>query len=158
MSHSVSGDREPNQVVIKEEILIPLLEEKLLVDRTTKKVGEIVVRKKVETRMVQVPVRWEKLIVEQIGSPNKQLAEINLGQGKTTGIELQKLLNSDNNVSTVNVEFISPKAARDFLEAIALQKQHGCTKVKIEIIVDSQEKQTAYQEMFDRCSGQKQSR
>lgn len=158
MSQSVSDDREPNQVVIKEEILIPLLEEKLLVDRTTKRVGEVVVRKKVETRMVQVPVRWEKLIVEQIGSPNKQLAEINLGQGKTTGIELQKLLNSDNNGSTVSVEFISPKAARDFLEAIALQKQHGCTKVKIEIIVDSQEKQTAYQEMFDRCSAQKQSR
>lgn len=155
MSQSVSGDREPNQVVIKEEILIPLLEEKLLVDRIKQRVGEVVVRKKVETRMIQVPVRWEKLIIEQIGSPNKQLAEINLGQGKTTGIELQKQLASYNEGYAVSAEFISPKAARDFLEAIALQKQHGCSKVKIEIIVSDREKQIMYEEMFDRCSSKK---
>lgn len=155
MSQSVPSNQEPNKVVVKEETLVPLLEEKLLVDRIKKKVGEIVVRKKIETRMVEVPVRWEKLIVEQVGSPTKQLAEINLGQGNTTGIELEKLLTSDNQGYPVSAEFISPKAARDFLEAIALQKQHGCTKVKMEIIVDQPDKQTMYEEMFARCSQKK---
>ncbi len=155
MLQSLPNNQELNQAVIKEETLITLLEEKLLVNRTKKRVGEIVVRKKIETRMVQVPVRWEKLIVEQIGSPTKQLAEINLGQGETTGIELEKLLTSHGEGYAVSAEFISPKAASDFLEAIALQKQHGCNKVKIEIIVDAQEKQTMYEEMFARCSKKK---
>lgn len=153
MSQSATNNQEPNKSVIKEQTSISLLEEKLLVNRVKKKSGEIVVRKKIETRIIEVPIRWEKLIVEQIGSPNKQLAEVNLGQGKTTGIEVLKLLASDNVGHTVNAEFISPKAARDFLEAIALQKRPGCSKVKIEITVEDQEKQVMYQKMFDRCSG-----
>jgi hypothetical protein len=154
MSQSVSGNQEPKKTGIKEEALISLLEEKLSVNRFKQKIGEIIVRKKIETRMVQVPVRWEKLIVEQVGSPSKQLAEINLGQGKITGIEFTKLLHAkdDGSVDTVNAEFISPKAASDFLEAIATHQPHECSKVRIEIIVDDREKQITYQQMFDRYS------
>ncbi|NJP18920.1 MAG: DUF2382 domain-containing protein [Hydrococcus sp. CRU_1_1] len=50
---------EERQQPEEKEKIISLLEERLLIDRTKRKVGEIVVRKKVETRMVQVPVKWE---------------------------------------------------------------------------------------------------
>ena len=57
-----------------------------------RKVGEVIVRKEIETRMVQieVPVRYEKLIVEQVSPEHKQLAEIDLGQEVVTGIELSE--------------------------------------------------------------------
>ena len=47
---------------------ISLLEERLIVDFVRRKVGEIVIRKEVETCLLQVevPVRREKLIVEQV--------------------------------------------------------------------------------------------
>jgi len=47
---------------------------------TAASVGEVIVRKVIETRMVevQVPVRHEKLIVEQVSPERKQLAEIDL--------------------------------------------------------------------------------
>jgi len=46
----------------------------------------------IETRMVQVqvPVRHEKLIVEQVSPERKQLAEIDLGQEEFSGIELSE--------------------------------------------------------------------
>jgi len=71
---------------IVEEDMIRLLEEKLVVNRSKQKVGEVVVRKEIETRVVEVPVRREKLIVEQVGEEPKQLAEIDLGKGKVTGV------------------------------------------------------------------------
>jgi len=67
---------------ILSEELIRLLGERVVVDRSKHKVGEVIVRKVIETRMVQVqvPVRHEKLIVEQVSPERKQLAEIDLGQ------------------------------------------------------------------------------
>jgi len=46
----------------------------------------------IETRMVQVqvPVRHEKLIVEQVSPERKQLAEIDLGQEEFSGVELSE--------------------------------------------------------------------
>jgi hypothetical protein len=52
---------------------------------------------------------------------------------------------------TVTGEFISPRAASNLLEAIALQKRHGCQKVRVELVLEDQELQEAYQKMFDRC-------
>jgi len=63
-----------------EEEIIRLLGERLVVDRGKRKIGEVIVRKEIETRMIQVPVRREKLIVEQVSPERKQLAEINLGR------------------------------------------------------------------------------
>jgi Domain of unknown function (DUF2382) len=149
-----SPEKQPE---IREKQRISLLEEKLRVNYTKQKVGEIRVRKQIETRLVEVPVRWEKLIVEQIGSETKQLAEIILGQGEVSGVEFKNLHISDTNAdrACVSGEFISVKAAKDFLEAIALQKQPGCAKVRIELVLDDREKQATYQAMFDRCSGGK---
>ncbi|HBL10877.1 MAG TPA: hypothetical protein DD379_05635 [Cyanobacteria bacterium UBA11162] len=140
-----------NTPEIVEEEIIRLLEEKLVVNRHKQKVGEVVIRKEIETRMVEVPVRREKLIVEQIGSETKKLAEIDLGEGKIIGIE-PRVVPTSNQGYTVTGNFISPKAASDLLEAIALQNRHGCIQVRVELVVDNPELQETYQKMFDRCS------
>jgi hypothetical protein len=63
---------------VVEEETIPLLEERLIVNRERQKRGEVVVRKEIETEIVEVPVQREKLIVEEVGPTPKQLAEIDL--------------------------------------------------------------------------------
>jgi sporulation protein YlmC with PRC-barrel domain len=149
----------PDTQVVEEEF-IRLLEERLVVDRTKRKVGEVIVRKEVETRMVEVPIRYEKLIVEQISPEYKQLAEFNLGEGEVTGVDFSEttqapLLNSagEDAKPTVRGEFSSPKTASLFLNAIALERQHGCSKVRVELVLEDAELQKTYQEWFNRCSG-----
>jgi hypothetical protein len=128
---------------------IRLLEEKLVVNRTKRKVGEVVVRKTVETEMVQVPVRREKLIVEQVEPETKRLAEIDLGTGEvkeSAGIDTPNF----SRAHTISGEFSSPEAASDFLEAIARHQPHGCQKVRVELIVENAELRERYREMLDR--------
>lgn len=139
---------------IVEEDMIRLLEEQLVVNRTKHKVGEVVVRKEIETRIVEVPVRREKLIVEQVGEETKQLAEIDLGKGQVTGVP-DTIEMRPQTATTVKGEFVSPKAASDLLAAIALQENHGCVNVRVELVVDNPELQEKYQNMFDRCRGRK---
>jgi len=151
-------DEDSSQLV--EEELVRLLEERLVISRQKWKVGEVIVRKEIETETVQVPIRREKLIVEQVGLETKILAEIDLAKGEVTSVELTDVSRSStpqsganyHNPNTVVGEFISPKAASNLLDAIALQKHHGCTKVRIELVVESPELQETYQKMFDRCS------
>lgn len=74
-----SNPQPPAKIV--EEATISLKAEKVVVERERKKVGEVVVRKEVETEYIQVPVKREKLIIEQIGEDeSKRLAEIPLSQ------------------------------------------------------------------------------
>ncbi|WP_407640441.1 DUF2382 domain-containing protein [Aliterella atlantica] len=140
---------------------IPLLEERLIVDRNKEKVGEVVVRKEIETEIVEVPIRREKLIVEQVGAETKQLASIDLGQTEIPGVELvtsntataqtQKIVSRGNEI-VVEGEFSSAKIASLLLNAIALERRQGCKKIRLEIIVDDNERQQTYQEWVDRCS------
>jgi uncharacterized protein (TIGR02271 family) len=155
-SFSESGDT----LEVMEEEIIRLLEERLVVNRSKWKVGEVVVRKEIETQIVQVPIRREKLIIEQVSPETKQIAEIDLGKGEITGVELTETPSLDTRNSsvassdkgyTVTGEFLSPRAASNLLEAIALQKRHGCQKVRVELVLEDQELQEAYQKMFDRC-------
>lgn len=149
------------QELVEEEV-IRLLGERLVVDRGKRRVGEVIVRKEIETLMVQVPVRREKLIVEQVSPERKQLAEINLGQGEISGIELTEeditrislpeTASLDSEL-TVRGEFKSPKIASLLLNAIALERHHGCKKVRVEIVVEDAERQKTYQEWFERSSG-----
>ncbi|MBE9130068.1 DUF2382 domain-containing protein [Coleofasciculus sp. LEGE 07092] len=134
-----------------EEEIIRLLEERLVVSRSKQKVGEVVVRKEIDTRIVEVPVRREKLIIEQVGTETKQLAEIDLGKGEVQGVEHCSVSSADIGY-TVKGEFVSPRALSHLLDAIALQKHHGCSKIRVEVVVDSQGLQETYQKMFDRCS------
>ena len=160
-NQSLSESDETIQVV--EEEIVRLLEERLVVNRSKWKVGEVIVRKEIETEIVQVPLRREKLIVniEQPGVETKQLAEIDLAKGEVTNLGQKDVTRSDTVDSsvlssdtspTVSGEFLSPKAASNLLEAIALQKHHGCAKVRVELVVDNPELQETYQKMFDRCS------
>ncbi|MEH2209298.1 YsnF/AvaK domain-containing protein [Nostoc sp.] len=140
---------------IHEEQIISLLEERLVVESSKRKVGEVIVRKVIETRMVQVPVRREKLIVEQISPEHKQLAEIDLGQEEIPGLDLtevERLEVTHDNGLTVSGEFSSPKIANLLLNAIALERNNGCKQVRVTIAVEDESHQKKYQEWFDRCS------
>jgi stress response protein YsnF len=141
---------------VSEEQIIRLLEERLFVESSKRKVGEVIVRKVIETRMVQVPVRREKLIVEQISPEHKQLAEIDLSQGEISGVDLTgveglEVTHFDSGL-TVSGEFSSPKTASLLLNAIALEQNHGCNRVRVTIAVEDESHQKKYQEWFDRCS------
>ncbi len=155
----------PTSEVLEEEI-IRLLEERLVVDHNRHKVGEIIVRKEIETRMIQVPVRREKLIIEQVSPEYKQLAEIDLGQEEIADNNSPENLSTAENSSTatksdrldgkftVSGTFNSPKTASLLLNAIALERQHGSKEVRMEIVVEDASRQKTYQEWFDRCSKQ----
>lgn len=147
--HSTNPDAEAGD----RDATIRLLQEKLTIDRSKRKVGEVVVRKEVKTRMVQirVPVRRERLIVEQVSPELKILAEIDLAEEvvadattlATDNVEIQPLAIG---------EFSSPQAASDILAAIALQKPHGCKQVRVEILLEDPRFQAGYQQMCDRLA------
>lgn len=146
--------------VVEEEI-VRLLEERLVVNRRKHKIGEVVVRKEIETQIIEVPIQREILIIEQVGSETKRLAAIDLSKGEITGVELANPSSSEIHHQKesrpgkgypVIGEFVSPKAASNLLEAIALQKRHGCEKIRVELTVENPELQKTYQNMFDRCS------
>ena len=147
--------------VVEEEV-IRLLEERLIVDRNKRKIGEVIVRKVIETRMVQVPVRYEKLIVEQVNPEHKHLAEIVLNGEDLSEIDLSELTSGNGNGTsttkqtnegTVSGEFKSPKSASLFLNAIALQRHHGCAKVRVELVLEDPQLQQTYEQWFERCTG-----
>jgi stress response protein YsnF len=73
---------------IVEEETIPLKEERLMVDRHRRKTGEVIVRKEIETEIIEVPVQREKLIVEQVGDRPRKLAEIDLAEGEIDNPEI----------------------------------------------------------------------
>ncbi|MGL5922676.1 MAG: hypothetical protein ACRC32_07120, partial [Chroococcidiopsis sp.] len=141
---------------ISTEEIIKLLAERVVVERKKRKIGEVIVRKEIETRMVEVPVRYEKLIVEQVNPEHKQIAEINLGQETLADRNLNSwdvgVKNQSVGELTVRGRFDSPKVASLLLNAIARERQHGCQQIRVEIVVDSPEKQKLYQEWCDRCS------
>ncbi|MEH2392956.1 MAG: DUF2382 domain-containing protein [Nostoc sp.] len=145
-----------NSEEASEEQIIRLLEERLVVESSKRKIGEVIVRKVIETQMLQVPVRREKLIVEQISPEHKQLAEIDLGQEEIDGIDLTQVERLEvthfDNALTVSGEFTSPKTASLLLNAIALERNHGCKVVRVTIAVEDESQQKKYQEWFDRCS------
>ncbi|MGB6297356.1 MAG: DUF2382 domain-containing protein [Rivularia sp. (in: cyanobacteria)] len=139
-----------------EEDIIRLLGERLVVERSKRKIGEVIIRKEIETRMIQIPVRREKLIIEEPGIEPKQLAEIDLGEEEISQDEFgqtQSMVSSDiSGGLTVTAEFDSPKIASLILNAIQLEQDHGCKKVRVSILVEDEEKQQKYKEWFQRTS------
>ena len=129
---------------IVDQDVIRLLEERLVINRSKRKVGEVIVRKEIETRMVQVPIQWEKLIVEQVGDDPKVLAEIDLGEGNITGVDLTEI-KSDRQEPTVKAEYTSVQKASKILNAIASQPRHGCVKVRIELVLEDKQLEETYQ-------------
>jgi len=68
----------PDTSVNESEMMVQLLEERLVVEIHRRKLGEVIVRKIVDIEMVEVPIRREKLVVEQISPDHRQLAVIDL--------------------------------------------------------------------------------
>jgi stress response protein YsnF len=135
---------------IGEDLDIQLLEERLVVDRKKRKVGEVIVRKEIETHIVEVPVRREKLIIEEVGLETKQLASIDLGQPENDGREFSGNPNRADQ-QTISGEFSSIKAASQFLGTIAAsQPDLSCEKVQIRILVETVEQAQVYQQWLDR--------
>jgi stress response protein YsnF/sporulation protein YlmC with PRC-barrel domain len=153
--HDQHVEVENLEQVVEEEI-IRLLGERLIVKSTKHKIGEVIVRKQIETRMIQVPVRFEKLIVEQINPEHKQIAEINLTQEEISSVDLTPEAGLENvsfeNALTVSGNFDSPKIASLLLNAIALERENGCKQVRVTIAVEDEAHQKKYREWFDRCS------
>jgi sporulation protein YlmC with PRC-barrel domain len=137
--------------VVEEEV-IRLLEERLIIDTSKQKVGEVIVRKRIETRMVQVPVRREILIIEQVDPERKQIAEIDLGEA-TGGENEQPETQTKDNKPTVRGVFNSPRTASLLLDAISKQKNHGFEQVTLEIVVENEEQRQIFQQWCDRISG-----
>ncbi|WP_295616848.1 DUF2382 domain-containing protein [Chamaesiphon sp. GL140_3_metabinner_50] len=143
------------------ETVIPLLEERLVVDLTRRKSGDIVVRKEIETHLlqVQVPIRREKLIVEQVSPEYKLIAEINLDEERVTDELIAKtiapndksiavsLVASDR--STIdNRHTYSPQGAIDLLNELKNLPDRDSEYLKIEIICQNPDRRDNYQAML----------
>jgi hypothetical protein len=152
--------QEVNQVDLKQAIptsktiaqqVIPLLEERLIVNFKKQKTAEVVVRKEIETRTINVPVRREKLIVEQLTPTYKQLAEVDLGNfsfeeitfeekadvnGEPESIvENREKSSFSSSEPIIKGEFSCIEAARNFLDTISTVSDDGCEIVRIEVIL-----------------------
>ncbi len=129
---------------------IQLLGERLVVDRHQRKVGEIVVRKEIETRIVSVPIRREILIVEQVEPEFEQLAVIDLGQIHDDTTASDPRMES----STIAAEFSSPSAAIEFLKSIAERSPSGTTDLQLKIAIADAETQAIYRQWLERHSAE----
>jgi stress response protein YsnF len=147
-----------NQLASNSEVLsqetIPLLEERLIVNFTQHKMGEVVVRKVIETHVlnINIPIRHEKLIVEQVAPTYKQLAVVEL-EGTTFNEkelyekypEILKLAvgnaDKDNAISKdtsiiqtiVKGEIASLEDAHKFLDSVFIQISNNCEGAKVEV-------------------------
>lgn len=143
----IQSENQAELDIVDQEV-IRLLEERLIINRSKRKVGEVIVRKEIATRMVQVPVQREKLIIEQVGDNPKVLAEIDLGEGQITGMDLNAIKVKPSE-PTVMAEFTSVQKASKILNAIASQPRHGCVKVRLEIVLENKELEETYKKWFD---------
>lgn len=116
------------------EETISLLEERLVIDSHKRKVGEVIVRKEIETRIVEVPIRREKLIVEQISPTFKQLAVVDLGQVHVTEFDQIAAVQTPLFDSNAH-EFDDANAAIRFLEAIASKPSTSPQTVHISVVL-----------------------
>jgi Domain of unknown function (DUF2382) len=135
---AIAEDVDPSTV-------IRLLEERLAVDYQRKKVGEVTVRKEIETHYIQVPVRREKLIVEQVSPERKPLFEVDLTQGEIEGLEITT------DSESLQGTFSSPRTVAWLMDAIAHQGQHGCKRIRVEIELDDPTHAALYRQWFDKC-------
>jgi Domain of unknown function (DUF2382) len=150
--------------VLTEETIY-LLEERLMVDLTKHKTGEIVVRKEVDTQVLQVevPVRRERLIVEQVSPEYKLIAQIDLGseqidRGAISYVNHDdsivinsnsKSLSMDNkHRQTVSGTVTSPQSAIDILAEIARMAGEDCETIRIEIALKNNRNRDVYQRLF----------
>ena len=120
MAAPVTNPASPFVDSFVDSAVIKLFDERLVIDRRKRKTGEVVVRKEIETVIVEVPVRREKLIVEQISPEYKQLAVVDLGQTQITERDMLVAASSPD-VKAETSSSMSVGAAIQFLETIVAQ-------------------------------------
>ncbi len=146
------------------ETVIPLLEERLVVELTRRKSGDIVVRKEIETQMLQVrvPVRREKLIVEQVSPEYKRIAEIDLGEQVTNEAIANAIAPQDRSISVELVgndrltiqddRTYSLQGAIDLLTELKRLPDREWENIKLEIVLKNPDRHDSYQAILDRYS------
>ena len=141
------------QSVNPEDIKLSLLEEKLKVIRHKHKIGEVVVRKKVETRVAKIPLRREKLIIERIGKNPEQLTEVIISEDKINGFNYDELEPASSQPSQVaKTKYINLEKAQSIIEAIAALSATEKPKIRLEIIANNSNLQQQYRDICDRNS------
>ncbi len=133
------------------EIVIPLWDERLKINRRKRKVGEVVVRKEIETRIIEVPIRREKLIVEQVSPDYQQIAVVELGQAEITEFDNVETFEVKS-LPIVTGEFSSAHAAIQFLNAIATKPDSEPQKVQIRVVLKDETLQATYQNLINQYS------
>ena len=128
-----------------------LLEEKLQVARRQQKVGEIVVRKQVETRYVKIPIRQEKLIVERVGLTSERLTEVVTSKERVNGFSYEELTDTDS-IYVVKSCFLELSTAQKLLEEMGKISSASNAKIRIEIATNSDEQQVELQNICDRVA------
>jgi hypothetical protein len=155
-----SRDPQQQQQPLKSQIIDPsniltseifyLLEERLMVDLTRHKIGEIVVRKEIDTQILQleVPVRHEKLIVEQVSPEYKLLASIDLGREDVSNGTPAFVNNDRNSRDLVSSQVTSPAAAIDLLTELAQIAGDDVQTIRISIALKDNCNRDRYQKLF----------
>jgi hypothetical protein len=131
------------------EATIPLLEERLVVDFHRRKIGEVVVRKEVDICIVEVPVRRERLIVEQISPTYEQLAVVDLGSACTE----ETHLSNGQFPQSLQASFISANAAVEFLQSIEGHSNLGRATAPISLVLADESLRSAYQKWSEQHEG-----
>ena len=140
-----------HQSVDSENINLSLLEEKLKVIRHKRKLGEVVVRKKVETRIAKIPLRREKLIIERIGKNPEQLTEVIISEDKINGFDYDKLEPANSQPSKIaRTKYISLEKAQSIIENIAALSPTEKPKIRLEVVTNNSNLQQQYREICDR--------
>jgi Domain of unknown function (DUF2382) len=137
---TLSNDQQA-EINSTEAYQISLLEEKLQIARRKKKIGEVVIRKHIETRMVNIPLRREKLIVERVGKNPEQLTEVIVAEETVNGFKYDEL-NDHNDFSVNQTHFLSLSTAQELLSAISHLSSATNSKVRLEIVTNCSENET----------------
>ncbi|MEG3439950.1 DUF2382 domain-containing protein [Pannus brasiliensis CCIBt3594] len=134
---------EPNHHDNNGEKIIPLYEEKLRVERSRRKVSEIVIRKEIETDIVEVPLYREKLIVERVADGTTRLAEIAIGETRLTG-------DTGEARSIVTAEFTDLHLAAEALKSFARQERSGAPRVRVQLLFENESDRALYGAFLER--------
>ncbi|NES94143.1 MAG: DUF2382 domain-containing protein [Desertifilum sp. SIO1I2] len=128
---------------------IQLLEEHLNVMPQRRKIGDVVVRKVIETQMLQVPVRREKLVVEQVSPESQTLAVVDL-RGNPESVEMAEITDTLSSQRSVAGEFHSAASASQFLAALARQPNASYQAIEVRILLDNPKLEAVYQKWMER--------
>ena len=148
-------DREiEDKKLATKDVALSLLEEKLVVKRSKRKIGEVVVRKEVETRTVHIPLRREKLIIEKVSATTEPITEIEVQQEEVNGIKFDEFDNN-NDIYQAQSNFTSLESLQNMLNEIAARSKNQNIKLRLEIITDNFQTQQSCQKICARFTDNK---